>query len=396
MRQIHLLFLLLFVSMAHVVSAQAGNDGELGLVNLNASIDEVVFVKVTDVSTLQDGDVVIIVNDEAGKAMGKYNSSKPNYRSAKDVTITDGIINDISEDVDLVTLEKTGDLWYLKTTSGYLYANNKSSNYLNTSTEKKDKFSQASITLNSNATYQTRGEVVILFQGGSLYRSNLQYSSGRFSCYQQIDIPVSIYRLTSSSTPTETVSLTIGSTGYASLYYSDKALRVANGLVAQTYKVVQDRLFVSKTYIAGEVIPADMGVVFKGAQGSYQLVVTSETGERDDANLLKGSDVDAMTEGDGLFYKLSTYQGKNIGFYWAAEDGGPFVSKAHKAYLMVPFSVNAKGFVFDETTGIQSVNMVPSADAKATETYNLVGQRVEGTQVTKGIYIVNGRKVVIR
>ncbi|MBR5062790.1 MAG: hypothetical protein IKX24_11725 [Prevotella sp.] len=375
--------------MAHVVSAQAGNDGELGMTDLNASDDGVAYVKVTDVSDLQDGDVVIIVNEEAGKAMSKTGT---NNRKSVDITISDGSINNLPDDVELVTLEKTAKLWYLKSTSGYLYAKSTNANNLQTSTSTQGNYSKASITISN-------GTMVVKFQGGSSYRSHLQYNNDNnvFSCYRDdYQDPISLYKKTTSSTPSETVSLTIGSTGYASLYYSDKALRVANGLVAQTYKVIHNRLFISKTYVAGEVIPADMGVVFKGAQGSYQLVVTSETGERDDANLLKGSDVDAMTEGDGLFYKLSTYQGKNIGFYWAAEDGGPFVSKAHKAYLMVPFSVNAKGFVFDETTDIHSVDMVPSADAKATETYNLVGQRVEGTQVTKGIYIVNGRKVVIR
>ena len=130
--------------------------------------------------------------------------------------------------------------------------------------------------------------------------------------------------------------------------------------------------------------------------GSYQLVVTSDTGVGDSNNLLKGSDEDALTEGDGLFYKLSTYQGKNIGFYWAAESGGPFVSKAHKAYLMVPFSVNAKGFEFDETTGIGSVNVPSPGETIGSVTYNMVGQRVIDGTPSKGIYIVNGKKVVVR
>ncbi|MBO4316181.1 MAG: hypothetical protein J5867_09525, partial [Prevotella sp.] len=299
MRQIHLLFLLLFVSMAQVMFAQAGNDGELGMTDLNTSDDGVAYVKVTDVSDLQDGDVVIIVNEEAGKAMSKTGT---NNRKSVDITISDGSINNLPDDVELVTLEKTAKLWYLKSTSGYLYAKSTNANNLQTSTSTQGNYSKASITISN-------GTMVVKFQGGSSYRSHLQYNNDNnvFSCYRDdYQDPISLYKKTTSSTPSETVSLTIGSTGYASLYYSDKALRVANGLVAQTYKVIHNRLFISKTYVAGEVIPADMGVVFKGAQGSYQLVVTSETGERDDANLLKGSDVDAMTEGDGLFYKLST------------------------------------------------------------------------------------------
>ena len=388
MRQIKLFFVVLFVAMAHVMSAQAGNDGELGLTDLNASNEGVTYVKVTDVSTLQDGDVVIIVNEEAGKAMSKNGT---NNRKSIDVTISNNVIYEISDDVELVTLEKTSKLWYLKTTSGYLKAKGTgSNNFLQTDTKTQGNYSKAKIEI-SEAT------IIVKFQGGTSYRSHLQYNADYylFSCYNDyFQNPIALYK--KITTPAETVSLTIGSTGYASLYYSDKALRVANGLVAYTYKVRYNHLLVSKTYSEGDVIPAATGVVFKGAQGSYSLTVTSNAGEGDANNLLKGSDVDAMTEGDGLFYKLSTYQGKNVGFYWAAENGGPFVSKAHKAYLMVPYSVNAKGFAFDETTGIGTVSMPSPDHAIGTGTYNMVGQRIEGDAPSKGIYIVNGKKVVVR
>ncbi|MBQ6062158.1 MAG: hypothetical protein IJK87_00835 [Prevotella sp.] len=389
MRQIKLFFVVLFVAIAHVMSAQAGNDGELGLTDLNASNEGVTYVKVTDVSTLQDGDVVIIVNDEAGKAMSKKGT---NNRKSVAITISDDAISNIPDDVELVSLEKTSKLWYLKSTSGYLYAKG-SANNLQTNTSTQGNYSKASIAISN-------GIATILFQGSSSNPCLLQYYSTNyiFNCYKKNlgESPISLYKKTTSSTPAETVSLTIGSTGYASLYYSDKALRVANGLVAYTYKVRYNHLFVSKTYSEGDVIPAATSVVFKGAQGSYSLTVTSNAGEGDANNLLKGSDVDAMTEGDGLFYKLSTYQGKNVGFYWAAENGGPFVSKAHKAYLMVPYSVNAKGFAFDETTGIGSVSMPSPDHAIGTVTYNMVGQRIEGGVPSKGIYIVNGKKVVVR
>ena len=392
MRQIKLFFVVLIVMIAHVMSAQAGNDGELVLTDLNASNEGVTYVKVTDVSDLQDGDVVVIVNDEAEKAMAKDATNKRNNRQSISVSIVEGTISTISDDVELVSLEKTGKYWYLHSTSGYLYAKSTSANNMQTSSSTQGNYSKASITISGGTT-------TIKFQGGGSYRSHLQYNieSNIFSCYRDnYQAPVSLYKQTTSSTPVETVSLTIGSTGYASLYYSDKALRVANGLIGQTYKVVHDRLFVSKTYAAGDVIPAATGIIFKGTPGSYQLVVTSDTGVGDSNNLLKGSDEDALTEGDGLFYKLSTYQGKNIGFYWAAENGGPFVSKAHKAYLMVPFSVNAKGFEFDETTGIVSVSMPSSDKANDAVTYNMIGQRIVTGTPSKGIYIVNGKKVVVR
>ena len=54
---------------------------------------------------------------------------------------------------------------------------------------------------------------------------------------------------------------------------------------------------------------------------------------------------------------------------------------------------NAKGFAFDgETTGIENVNVAAN---QSKTIYNLNGQRVSNMSQA-GLYIVNGKKVVIR
>jgi hypothetical protein len=347
------------------------------------------YVKVTDASTLQDGDVLIIVHEGASKAMSK---SGDNFRRETDVTISNGKVVNPSDEVEEVTLEKTSKLWFLHSTMGYLYAKQTSSNYMQTSSTTQGNYSKASIQI-------TDGNAEIKFQGGSSYKSYLKYygASMRFSCYGSVSSQeyVQLYRKTIVETPSvESVELTISPIGYASLYYSDKALVVASGLTASTYRVVDDRLLASKTYLPGETIPASTGIVFKGNAGSYLLEVSETVGEADEYNMLTGSDEDALTVGNGLFYKLSTFEGEAIGFYWGAENGEAFISKGHKAYLVAPTYVTAKGFAFDGTDGIGSVSRSSEIDHDVI--YTLGGQRMQQATLPKGIYIINGKKMVVR
>ena len=349
------------------------------------------YVKVTNASTLQTGDVVLVVNEYGSMAMGK---DAGNYRKEVSVTISDDKIVNPSDDVDEITLEKTGSYWYLLSSTGYLYADQKNNNYVKTSTSKQGNFSKASIQI-------TDGNAYIKFQGGSLYNSYLQYygNSKRFSCYYAEPVlesrKIQLYRkVVASDTPEEYVDLTISSIGYATLYYNDKAVVVNPELTAKTYKVEDDKMVVSKTYLPGDVIPAATGVVFKGNEGVYSLEVTDAQGEADGDNMLKGFDEDALTVGEGLFYKLSTYEGEEVGFYWGAENGGAFISKAHKAYLVAPSYVSAKGFALDWTSGVEAIQHAATTHHRIV--YTLGGQRMQQANLPKGVYVINGKKMVIR
>ncbi|MBP5413604.1 MAG: hypothetical protein J6Y47_10185, partial [Bacteroidales bacterium] len=65
------------------------------------------------------------------------------------------------------------------------------------------------------------------------------------------------------------VNISISIAGYATLYYSDRALKVPEGVTAKTYKVVGGKLAESKTYASGSKIPKGEAVVLKGARGEY-------------------------------------------------------------------------------------------------------------------------------
>ena len=201
--------------------------------------------------------------------------------------------------------------------------------------------------------------------------------------------------LSSFTTPVlSTIPVTISSVGYSTLYYGTLNLQVPAGVTASTYSYADSKIQVSKTYNEDEVIPAGTGVVLEASAGTYDFVVTTEAGEADENNALKGSDEEALTEGGDVYYALSTKDGANIGFYWMAEGGAAFTNGAHKAYLALT-NTRVKGFAIgleDDATAIETIANGQQTTEGAI--YNVAGQRLNKAQ--KGVNIVNGKKIAIK
>lgn len=193
------------------------------------------------------------------------------------------------------------------------------------------------------------------------------------------------------------VSVTIGETGYATLYYSSLALTVPAGVKGYTCSLAGGSFKMEEVFTEGKIIPASTGVLLNGTPGTYTFNVSSEAGTPVDDNWLKGSDEEAMTEGGERYYMLSL-DAKNtagsVGFYWGAANGGAFTNGAHKAYLCVkPGVAGAKTcYRFDgQTTAIDGTRAdKPTAADGAV--YNLAGQRVDRSY--KGVVIKNGKKYI--
>ena len=154
--------------------------------------------------------------------------------------------------------------------------------------------------------------------------------------------------------------------------------------------------------VNGCYVPANTGVLLKSKSDTASYYYAKSSYEVNlSGNMLKPAPVgggEFEPETGYKYYKLaynnySTKQG--LGFYWGAEDGGAFKVKDGLAYLAVPSSDahNAKGFRFDGVTdGIDGVEVDRN---KSHDLYNLIGQRVVG-KAAPGLYVVNGKKVIIR
>ena len=162
-------------------------------------------------------------------------------------------------------------------------------------------------------------------------------------------------------------------------------------------------------FVEGDVIPGNGAYLVKGAAGDYAFEKTKNPKEVDLGNnmLLSTGEGNIQTnaptgETDNnkyYFYKLSL-NGKStpgsVGFYWGALEGAPFTyGKAKQAYLAVPKTdaFTVQGFSFDGTTGIAEME---SAVTGIDEVYTISGMRVDGSNLSKGVYIVNGKKVIIK
>ncbi len=193
--------------------------------------------------------------------------------------------------------------------------------------------------------------------------------------------------------------LYVGAAGYSTFFDADNdwALSSYNGDV---------KAFIGTLTPSGgalhleeiDDIPAGTAVVISGTY--YNKVSTTATANNTTGNVLKGSN-GSVTGGEGI-YALAIKNDK-VGFYPVAASVTIPAGKAYLEYTSTGGGA-VKGFTFvfddDDPTGIEDLK--DSKDLKDSNViYNIAGQRLDNSQFTihnsqlkRGIYIVNGKKVL--
>ena len=183
---------------------------------------------------------------------------------------------------------------------------------------------------------------------------------------------------------------------WTSFYYGTANYSVPDGVTI--YKAAIDGDHVQLTEVSGGIIRAGEAVILKTTASNVTtdgylilpLTTTDATGDYS-GNELKGVDDDTWQE-DGYTYYVLSKKGDNFGFFKLASSK---CLGAHKAYLKVAPSNNAPAyFGFDENT--TSLTPVPSPKGEGSDYYTLDGRKLSGEPSAKGLYIVNGKKVVIK
>lgn len=275
-----------------------------------------------------------------------------------------------------VRVHRTSDEWtFEENGEGYFSMKDANSNRYCAAGSFKGAKDWRSYELKTHENYENGGKL-------ELYRNDISYSN--------------------YTTTVETNSLTLRAfdgKNYFATFSSDKAVKFVDATV-YAVGVNDDRLIL--TEVESKQVPANTGVLLKsaGTEATYSVIGSAPAIEN---NLLCASveegqttAADGTTEGYS-FFKLSYNQaGENekLGFYWAKENGAPFVSKAGLAYLAVKTADVAavKGFsLFDMETGISKVSGSAAGNGVI---YDLQGRRVE--RAVRGLYIVNGRKVMVK
>lgn len=197
----------------------------------------------------------------------------------------------------------------------------------------------------------------------------------------------------------------ITNAGFGTFYTSD-AYNMPAGVTGYTIVNTKDnRLIAEPTYAEGTLVPAKTALVVKGAEGdyTYEPIISSQTTIL--GNKLHGTDTEATTQVEGTdvkYYKFAyNNAGDKLGFYWANETGAAFTNGAHKAFLALDFGTalsQMRGFSLNDLFGgITSIHSIVNAEKASQRIYDLNGRSINSLNgLSKGIYIVNGKKVIIK
>ena len=202
------------------------------------------------------------------------------------------------------------------------------------------------------------------------------------------------------------------------------------GLCGATVTDVEEngKLKYNWKYNAGDVVPAHTGLLLYASQaGSFDYYEATEStnamqkangldqtndvvgddgtqGGTQEVNYLHGTITDeTIAEDEALykFYQLSygTINGtRTIGFFFENAQGGAFLNKANKAYLSIPRNLSAQSaFSLERNHPIMSITEHLQQTQSAQQIFDISGKLVpQKHPLQKGIYIVNGKKLIIR
>ena len=349
------------------------------------------FVKVTDVSTLENGDAILIVS-ESENSVAMSTTQNTNNRGQADIAITNSIIDSPLADVQKLVLMKIGNYFYFHTGSGYLYAASSSSNNLKTEdTPDDDDNAKATIAI-------SEGNATITFQGKNT-RNIIKHNgtNSLFSCYQSSSSQeaVQIYKEVprEPAAPTTSGDVTYLTTsdnmaGWRAFYDASNSYSVDGN--TKVYVADADPVGTTITLTAIAGIPANVPVILhtSSSADSHKMTLTKET----EAPYTYTNDNKLSWETTAVTdkYRLG-FGASGVGFY--PYSGTP---TSGAVILNVDSSTSGAreltiGFE-DETTSLNEE--LRMKNEKYNAIYNLAGQRV--AQPTRGLYIVNGKKVIIK
>ena len=214
------------------------------------------------------------------------------------------------------------------------------------------------------------------------------------------DSPSAWKLVTVSEEPEFTLDLAVGEVGYATLMLAYNAT-IPTG--ATCYTAAVDGEYVKLTEVEGNVLPAKTPVIVAAEANTYSFVSTTATAAVSAENELVGSLYPQIVTPDAnttcyVLAKPAAEEGEEenpVGFYKAAlnqSDNAAFLNNANKVYLPVAAGAEAPAmFSFGRGEGTTGIETAVSGE-QTVVIYDLAGRRVE--KMEKGIYIVNGKKVI--
>lgn len=185
---------------------------------------------------------------------------------------------------------------------------------------------------------------------------------------------------------------------WSTFYCGDAGYRIADGedgeeACAYTATVSDDKIVL---HMLGRVIPKGTAVIIVGEDNDISMTRDDvSAAEYSTVNDLNGVDLPtartSLTSNDSYRLYMLSNKNNNFGFHSFAAANVP----ARKAFFTIPASANARSFsmVFDEeTTAIRQLRKTVAESP----VYDLNGRVVRGNNLKPGVYVKNGKKVVVK
>ena len=391
-------------------------------------IDSNSYVRVTDAGSLKAGDKILIAYVNGSSAQVLSTTQNANNRSATtDVTLNANGTLTPGTEAQVITLEKDGENFLFNVGDGYLYAASSSSNYLKTETT-ADANAKAAVSISS-------GNATITFQGTNT-RNTMRYNPNGnnpiFACYAsntttgsapQIyrQIPtVTLGNATDNSSTIDTYKGEIvnvklsdrtlykdGSWNTLCLPFSLTAAQVKNQLDPESLMTLQSSSFsngtLTLTFAKATSIEAGKPYIIKwtGDSPLESPTFTGVTIENATANV-NTDNVDFI----GIYSPLNITAADNTKLCLSNDNtlyypNAAMTIGAFRAYFQLkgitaadlPQSAIVLNFDAEGTTGLNSLT---PALSQGEGVYTLDGRKLNTMPTQKGVYIVNGNKVVIK
>ena len=182
---------------------------------------------------------------------------------------------------------------------------------------------------------------------------------------------------------------------WSTFYCGDAGYRIADGeeACAYTATVSDDKIIL---HMLGRVIPKGTAVIIVGEDNDISMTRDDvSAAEYSSVNDLNGVDLPtartSLTSNDTETLYMLSNKNDHFGFHSFGAANVP----ARKAFFTVPASANARPFsmVFDEeTTAIRQLRKTVAESP----VYDLNGRVVRGNNLKPGVYVKNGKKVVVK
>lgn len=393
------------------------------------------YALVTDASTLADGDKILIAYVNGTTKYVLSTTQNTNNRAATtDVTLNANGTLTPGDAAQVITLEKDGSnsSYLFNVSDGYLYAASSSSNWFRTE-ETADANAKATISISNN------GNATITFQGSNTHniiRYNPNNNSPIFSCYSgtstgsapQIyrEVPIPTITLANNSDNTSVieanngklVNVTLadrtlykdGSWNTLCLPFSLTEEQVTNQLAPGSLMTLQSSSFSKGTlmlnFVSATSIEAGKPYIIKwtGDSPLESLESPTFTGVTI-ANATANVNTDNV-DFIGIYSPLNITAADNTKLYLSNDNtlyypNAAMTIGAFRAYFQLkgitaadlPQSAIVLNFDAEGTTGLNSLT---PALSQGEGVYTLDGRKLNAMPTQKGVYIVNGKKVVIK